>query len=420
MIRSTGMSDQPHDAKPSRYYFASDCRHYRGDKPCHVGKLCGQCDSYEAFSQRICIIKLGALGDVIRTLCILPALRERYPQAHITWVSKPNGCRMIQAHEAIDRVLEFDALNVMQLQQEQFDLVINLDKEPQPCALAMSLTAGSRLGIGLSAEGKPVPFNREAEHYFALGLNDRLKFEKNRKSYQQLVYEALGWEYCGQRYELPVTEQAAKQAKDWLNHQRGFDAERRTLGINVGAGRVFANKIWPVERTVDIISELLDRETDIQILLLGGPDERETIEEILFSLSRHPLREQVIHGGCEHDEPTFVAVVDQCDMLLTGDTMAMHVAIARHKPVVAFFGPTCEQEIDLYSQGEKLIAKVDCGPCYRRQCHQHDQCVWQISTNDIVEATLHWLTSEMQQPRLNSQPHIKVYPLPQVPERLAG
>jgi ADP-heptose:LPS heptosyltransferase len=58
---------------------------------------------------------LAALGDVIRTLCILPELRRLYPAAHITWVSQANGCRMLAGHAMIDRVLPFDALTSLVL-----------------------------------------------------------------------------------------------------------------------------------------------------------------------------------------------------------------------------------------------------------------------------------------------------------------
>ena len=79
-------------------------------------------------------------------------------------------------------------------------------------------------------------------------------------------------------------------------------------------------------------------------------------------------------------------MVDACDMLFCGDTMAMHVAIALQKGVVGFFGPTCPQEIDLYGLGEKLISTAGCSPCYRRQCDQQDACVGEIPTEDAVKA----------------------------------
>lgn len=361
---------------------APDCRHFRGDKPCPHNRLCDGCDHYEPYEHRLCIIKLGALGDVIRTLCLLPELRRRYPGAHVTWVTLPNGCRMLAGHPWIDRVMAFEPMNLLMLQQESFDLAINLDKEPQPCALANAIFAHKKLGFGLSPQGKPVPINLEAKPYFHLGLCDQIKFHQNTKSYPQLVHEALGLTYRGDRYMLPVNQTRRDRVSlqlSCLSWRPGVP----TLGINVGAGTAFANKMWPPERMVEFIKQLQKEEKDWQILLLGGPAERPLIERILSLLPDH---RNLIDPGTEYDEPSFVALIDLCDTLLCGDTMAMHVAIALSKGVVVLFGPTCAQEIELYGSGRKLVAKVECGPCYKRVCDQGDQCTRAVATSEAIEA----------------------------------
>ncbi len=390
---------------------APECRHYRGDRPCAFARPCQGCNHYAPYSHRVCIIKLGALGDVVRTLCILPELRRRYPDAHITWVSLPNGCRMIGEHPMIDRVVTFDAMNAMVLQQEQFDTLICLDKEPQPCAFAMTIRARRKLGIGLSRHGKPVPLNRECENYFHLGLSDELKFRRNTKSYPQLVYEALGWRYGGQRYELPLNETAADQMRLLLANQ-GWRPSQRTIGIFVGAGRVFANKMWPAAQTTEVIRHLRASEPEATIILLGGPDERITIDHILYELRDGGEANNVIDSGTEHDERSFVALVDACDVVLAGDTMAMHVALARGRRVVAYFGPTCEQEIDLFGLGEKLVAKVACGPCYKRVCDRGDVCIQAITPDRAAAAVLRQLAACQETPA--------TIPLPVLPVRKAG
>ncbi|MEE9212806.1 MAG: glycosyltransferase family 9 protein [Phycisphaeraceae bacterium] len=372
---------------PPTRAIAPDCRHYQGVRPCIHNRLCTGCLHYEPYTERICIIKLAALGDVIRTLCLLPELRRRYRAGHITWVSLPNGCRMIAEHPMIDRVLPFDPAAMMVLQQEMFDMVINLDKEPQPCALAMSLFARKKLGIGLSAHGTPVPINDEAHPYFHLGLSDELKFNKNTSSYPQLVYEALGFKYNGQRYELPVKESARDRIRLRLA-SRGWRPGDPTVGINVGAGTAFANKMWPPDRTVELIRLLQTSAPGIQIMLLGGPGERPIIDRIIRDLADADSLNGVIDSGTEHDEPAFVAVVDACDVVFSGDTMAMHVAIALGKGVVAFFGPTCGQEIDLFGRGEQLVAAVPCAPCYKRVCDHDNACVESISAQAAADAVL--------------------------------
>lgn len=390
---------------------APDCRHYRGDKPCKENRLCSGCQAYEPYQNRICIVKLGALGDVIRTLCILPALERQYPNAQITWVSKASGCRMIKDHPQIDRTLEFSPMTCMSLVHEKFDLVISLDKEPEPCALAMSLRATKKIGIGLDEHGKPVPLNDEAHHYFLLGLSDALKFHQNTKSYPQLVHEALGLTWDWSPYELPVND-SARIALSQRLYDQGLNHHGPVLGVNVGAGKVFANKMWPAEMTAQAIRLFTQQQPHASVLLLGGPDERPAMDSIMADLAATGDSLRVIDAGSDHDEAHFVALVDLCDVLFCGDTMALHVGVARRKYIAAFFGPTCEQEIELFGRGIKLVAQTACSPCYKRACDQQDVCLKQITPQAAVDAI-----SAMLQQAVHGSRNIA---LPQLPLRKAG
>lgn len=68
-----------------------DCRHFRGHVPCRPHKLhgvhCSSCGHYEPTRERILIIKLGAIGDVIRTTPLLHPLKKQFPQARISWIT---------------------------------------------------------------------------------------------------------------------------------------------------------------------------------------------------------------------------------------------------------------------------------------------------------------------------------------------
>ncbi len=364
---------------------APDCKHYRGDRPCIHNRLCTGCTHYQPYTSRICVIKIGALGDVIRTLCILPELRRRYPDGQITWVTKPNACRMLSGHPMVDRLMPIDPVTASVLPRESFDVVINLDKEAEPCALAGSLRASTRLGISLSAHGTPVPADQDAVRYFELGLSDDLKFSRNTKSYPRLIYDALGYTYRGERYRLHLPTTARDAARRYL-HDRGWSDSEPTLGINVGSGDTFANKMWPADWIIDLIRKRADGDGPGQMLLLGGQRERPIIDQITRALPALVGSGYLIDAGTHHDEQTFASLVGSCDVLLTGDTMAMHVAIALDLGVVAYIGPTCEQEIDLFGCGEKLVANVSCAPCYKRVCDQADRCVQAVSTEEAIDA----------------------------------
>ncbi len=71
--------------------------------------------------------------------------------------------------------------------------------------------------------------------------------------------------------------------------------------------------------------------------------------------------------------------------MVTGDTTALHLAIGLKKKVVALFGPTCAQEIELYGRGEKILSPVSCAPCYRRKCDIAPNCMEAITAEEVFQ-----------------------------------
>ncbi len=358
-----------------------DCCEFRGDRPCAAGVqgVCpADCAHYRPMGQRILVIKVGALGDVIRTAALLPGLKEAWPQSQITWVTQDSGVRMLANHPQIDRLLPFGAQTACHLEHERFDLCLSLDKEAAPAALAMRVSAGERRGIGLSPYGTPYPLNPECVRYFTLGLDDELKFRRNRKSYPELVYEAVGLRYRGQRHRLyPGAAERARAAQRWRVLR--VDAGDVVVGLNTGAGHAFANKNWPAEKLIALARRLAGRD-GWRVALLGGPEERERNAGIVGACPG------TLDAGCDHAELEFAALVERCDVLLTGDTMALHVADACDVPCVALFGPTCAQEIELHGGGEKILTSASCAPCYRRQCDRSPNCMDAITVEQVLAA----------------------------------
>jgi heptosyltransferase-2 len=358
-----------------------DCRHYRGDRPCAQGVsgVCpAQCPQHSPMGTRILIIKLGALGDVIRTAALLPGLKEQWPQSHVTWVTRESGVRTLANHPLIDRLVAFDAETLCHLEHERFDLCLSLDKEPGPTALAMRVDARDKRGIGLSAYGTPFPLNPECVPYFQLGLDNELKFRRSQQTYPELIYAAVGLEYGGQRYRLYPTEaQRARAERLW--NDLGVCAGEVVVGLNTGAGRVFANKNWPADKFV-ALAERVIAQNGWRVALLGGPDERDLNASIAKACPG------VLDTGCDHPELEFAVLVRRCDVLVTGDTLAVHVAIAGDVPAVVLFGPTCPQEIDLYGRGEKIVTKLSCAPCYQRRCDRAPSCMADIAVERVLVA----------------------------------
>lgn len=230
----------------------------------------------------------------------------------------------------------------------------------------------------MSSRGTAEPCDAQCEPYFELGLDDDLKFRHNTKTYPQLIHEALGLDYVREPYRLYFTKEAGERAAGMFTPWRAQCAGA-IVGLNTGAGKVFANKAPERDRWRDTARALLAEGHGI--VLLGGPEEQEQNQWIA-----RELEDRVWDAGCDNTEQQFTAIVDQCDIVLTGDTLGLHVAVAREVPVVSFFGPTCQQEIDLFDRGQKLVTKHRCSPCYRRTCPITPTCMEDFTPQGIEAA----------------------------------
>src|SRR5512142_448311 len=182
-----------------------DCRWFRGHIPCRPHKQFGvhcvdeqgrPCEHYDRTTSTILIIKLGAIGDVIRTTPLLHKLKAVYPHARIWWLTLTP--EVVPA--TVDVVLGYTPQALASLQAMRFDLLINLDKDREACALANTLAAARKMGFVLQA-GTAAPADQAAVHKYLTGLWDDLNKE-NTKSYPQEIFEICGFEFAGERYML--------------------------------------------------------------------------------------------------------------------------------------------------------------------------------------------------------------------------
>jgi ADP-heptose:LPS heptosyltransferase len=358
-----------------------DCRYFLGYKPCIFRRECDGCPHYAPFGTRILIIKLAAMGDVIRTTPLLRGLRRSYPNSHITWLTEANVLPVLQGVAEIDRLLPYTFENVLQLENETFDQLYCFDKEPKATGLAMKIQAGRKIGFGLSRWGNVMPLNKESEYTFHLGINDPLKFRLNTKTYPELIFECAGLEYDSlQEYILPDFSAEAAAASDYLRGQ-GVRPQDFTIGLNTGAGDVFATKKWTEEGYAQLADRLVE-ELGARVLLLGGPGEVERNARIMQA-ARHPL----VATGTDNPIRTFAGIVGNCDLMVTGDTLALHIAIGLKVPVVVILGPTCHQEIELYGRGAKIVSDFECSPCYLSVCPKEVTCM-EATPADLVFDTV--------------------------------
>src|SRR6185503_6047128 len=147
---------------------AFDCRFFLGDRRCvwhkRDGVLC-TCDHLERGEERLLIVRLDAMGDVLRSTALLPPLVEVHPHAAITWITRKESIPLLQRNPYITEVLEVGPEALAHLQTRKFDRVINLDAGKTSAALATAARTERRDGFVLDERGYVRPTNEAARRW---------------------------------------------------------------------------------------------------------------------------------------------------------------------------------------------------------------------------------------------------------------
>ncbi len=360
-----------------------DCKHFTGYKPCFPDTQCyKECVNNDPIGTRILIINLDAMGNVLVTTSLLPAIKRKYPQSHISWITLKNAFPLLQNNPMLDRIFVWEPENWLILQQQHFDIVLNVDKSQRSGAFAISLDADEKLGFGVNDRGQIIPLNKEAEENYILGLDDHLKFRVNQKTVQQLQCEQFKLEYKCDEYVLRFTDEENQFCASYKK-QVGISENDLVVGFNTGCSLLYPNKKMTIEQHLALIEKMHGVE-GLKLVLAGGPEDTERNAEIARlaqgKVISTPTTDGLRRGLCYENI---------CDVIISGDSFGMHAAIALRKHVLVWFGVSCWTEIDLYERGEKFIPHgLFCSPCWKRECPYNLECIQMIDPDAIVAAVM--------------------------------
>lgn len=354
-----------------------NCRHYLGEKPCKYKCLCDECRYYSPQGVRILILKLGAIGDALRTTPILHALEREYPLRHVSWMTDRPSFPILDKNPYIDKLLVAETSDIMAVLSQKFDILLNFDKAPITISLAMQVHSRIRRGFGMSQWGTLEILNDASMYSLMLGLDDDLKFHRNTKSYQEIIYEMAELPYRRDPYIYNLQQDDLRCARELISSIK-LEASGPQIGFNTGCGDIFATKKWPDDHFIQLAMKLIEK-LDARIYLLGGQKEEEANRQICEALNGKAVSLGVNPLG------VFAGILKSMDAVVTSDTMAMHLALAVKTPIIALFGPTCSQEIDFFDSGYALEADCQCAPCYRSTCSNEVFCMSSIEPPEVTK-----------------------------------
>ena len=279
-----------------------------------------------------------SLGDILRTTVIL----HLFPpdQYHVTWLVDQKGISLLKGNPFIHRLLVVSPFTPHLLLSEWFDIVINFEKEPGICAVSDRIPAWRRYGFRLDPQTHTAVSYEHSDEALLFTSDPNAKRLKV-KSWSHVLYEMLGHAYEGQPYVLGYLPKAQ------VTHD---------VGLNHMVGVKFPIKRWPENYWQELHNDL-------------SPD---------YQVSWQKGASDIID---------YMEWIASCKLLVTNDSLGLHLALGLGKPVIALFGPTIANEV----ASENLISITpplswDCIPCAKSHCTQETLCMQHIPCKLVSDA----------------------------------
>jgi len=334
---------------------------------------------------RILIVNLDALGTVLATTAQLPAIKRNYPNSHITWITRKNALPLLENNPSINHRVEWNDENRMILLQQRFELALNADKSRPAAAFMNAVNAETKRGFGLNENGAIVPLTAGAEYCFRLGVDDHFKFRINKRTGNDILAEAWESDYRRDEYVLQLTADELAACECWRK-ELGLEDAATVIGFNTGCSQLFALKKLEVETQAQAIRQIAAETPEAKIILLGGREDTERNQRIVE-----------LTGGIAIPTPTTlglragVVLENLADIIVSGDSLGLHIAIGLKKYVVGWFGLSCAAEVDFYDRGVKIIRDLPCAPCWKKVC---DMPYGQICVTEFMPE---WIASAVRE-----------------------
>ncbi|MDW8321527.1 MAG: lipopolysaccharide heptosyltransferase II [Armatimonadota bacterium] len=334
--------------------------------------------------ERVAIVKLSSIGDVVHALPVSAALKRSFPHLQIAWITEERCAEMVTGNPYLYEVITIPGKAwrhsawhphtwkevrqvVGTLRSRQFQLVIDLQGLLKSAVVAWLTGAPIRIGYHWQREGawlfnRVVPRAPSSVHVVQEYLD---------------VARYLGAETEPVEFPLYIPPEADEKVCCLLEEE-GIEPSDRFISINPSAGQPF--KRWRTERWAELITQI-DRQHRIPVVLVGGKADRPLVEEIR---SRTPAPFADTVGRTNLKE--LAAILRRSVVHLCGDTGSAHISVALGRPVIGLYGPTNHLRTAPYGQQHRIIThKHECPVCNRHPRREHSDCMDMITVSEVMD-----------------------------------
>ncbi len=327
-------------------------------------------------TRRLLMVLLGAIGDVVRALPLLPRLKAAYPGVEIGWAVEPPARDLVEGHPLVDRAIVFQRGGgarafvpfLREVRRFRADLCLDLQRHLKSGVVSWASRAPVRVGFARAN-------SREGNWLFSTHhIAEQDHFRSKLLQYQEFA-DFLGAPPRPVDFGLRLSEAEEQRVERLLQ-----EVLRPFVAAFVGSS--WPSRVWFPDRTARVAEAL--RERGIATVLVGGPGEREFARQV---------REQArcrVHDLAGQTTLRELAGVFRRALAAWGpDSGPMHLAAAVGTRVVSLWGATSPRRSAPFgNEAGVIVGQAPCVPCYRRRCPIGRVCMQSISAERVLATLL--------------------------------
>ncbi len=339
----------------------------------------------KVLSSRILVFSVNWLGDAVFTSPFIRSIKKRYPGCHLTCIIPPRCKEVLQGNPHVDTVLLYDEKGAEKslfgklrfafaLRKGSFDVVFVLHRSFTKALIAF--IAGIRERVGYDTKRRGLLLTR--------GIKEPSE-DIHRVEYYLGLAGAVQADVSNRDYEFMVGEKDLRDASR-IMADSGVRDGKAIVVLNPGGNW------WPKRWPTDHFAKLADRFIDtygVTVVITGSEKDR-----VLAGRIVEKMRNRAVSLCGKTSIGSLAAVFRKAQLVISGDSGPMHIAVAVGANVVALFGPTSPAITGPYGRGNYTVirTKVNCPiPCYDKRCTKN-RCMESISPDEVFETSRRYLS----------------------------
>lgn len=329
---------------------------------------------------KILVVNVNWLGDVIFSAPVFKAFKEAYPKAKISCLAVPRVKEVLQSIPSVDDIITYDDQEgahgnpfgklklILELRRQRFDAAFLLHRSLTRALL--TYLAGIPVRVGYDEKGRGRYLTHKVQP---------LSGEVHRSDQYLNVIESYGVSVRDRRCQLTVCPRAQREVESMLI-SKGIRQEDFLVAVNPGGN--WDLKRWPKENFSALIERLMN-DLHVKVVIPGAAKDMDLVAKISAPLKHKPV---VLAG--ETNLKQLLALMKRVNLLVSADSGPLHLANSVGTDVVAIFGPTRPAVTGPRGGGRAEVLAQDVG-CNREACYflecPDNICMQSVTVEDVFE-----------------------------------